>query len=90
MRRFNHRVQRIAFNTAAAPVSRWHQWQWQQLTNIGRRTSRYRTSPQAQLPSAQNSRSPGMMGVVYSHRRRMIHQSEGQVDARFDRLFCAR
>ena len=41
----------IALITNALPVSRWHQVQWQQLTNIGADASRYRTPPHAQPPS---------------------------------------
>jgi hypothetical protein len=34
-----------------APVSRWHQLQWQQWTISGFSSSRYRTLPQVQPPS---------------------------------------
>ncbi len=44
-------VSMIALMTNAPPVSRWHQVQWQQLTNIGADASRYRTAPHAQPPS---------------------------------------
>src|SRR5258706_8462962 len=43
-----------AFSAKEAPVSRWHQRQWQQWTNSGPELIRYRTKRQVQPPSIPN------------------------------------
>jgi hypothetical protein len=52
-------VSTITLITNAPPVSRWHQVQWQQLTNNGAAPSRYLTAPHVQPPSSWVSMDEG-------------------------------